>query len=119
MYPHERSLVKRLKDKPFALIGINSDEDKEKLRPRMVEENTPGKTHEVNLLDELFLELGSIYLMDRGYLDYARLYTINEAHAFFVIRAKKNLKFRRHSSSPVDKTTGLRSDQTGVLIGYC
>lgn len=63
---------------------------------------TPGKTHEVILLDELFLEPGSIYLMDRGYLDYARLYTIHEARAFFVIRAKKNLKFRRHSSSPVD-----------------
>ena len=79
---------------------------------------TPGKTHEVNLLDDLFLEPGSIYVMDRGYLDYARLYTIHEARAFFVIRAKKNLQFRRHSSSPVDKTTGLRSDHTGVLIGY-
>ena len=79
---------------------------------------TPGKTHEVNLLDELFLEPGSIYVMDRGYLDYARLYTIDEARAFFVIRAKKNLQFRRRSSSLVNKTTGLRSDQTGVLTGY-
>ncbi|MBN2291145.1 MAG: IS4 family transposase [Pirellulales bacterium] len=79
---------------------------------------TPGKTHEVNLLDELILEPGSIYVMDRGYLDFARLYTIHEARAFFVIRAKKNLQFRRHHSSPVEQTAGLRSDQTGVLTGF-
>ena len=79
---------------------------------------TPGKTHEVNLLDKIFLEPGSVYIMDRGYLDYTRLYAIHEARAFFIIRAKKNLQFRRHTSSPIDKTTGLRSDQTGGLTGY-
>jgi len=79
---------------------------------------TPGKTHDVRMLDEIMVEPGSIYVMDRGYLDYARLYAIHEDRAFFVIRAKKNLQFRRQCSSPVDKTTGLRSDHRGVLTGY-
>jgi hypothetical protein len=78
---------------------------------------TPGNIHEINILDCLFLEPGSFYLMDRGYLDFARLYTLEQANAYFIIRAKKNLQARRLYSRPVDKTTGLRYDQTIVLTG--
>jgi len=78
---------------------------------------TEGKTHDVNLLDELPLEAGAFYVMDRGYVDFARLHAFTEQAAFFVIRAKSNLSYRRRSSQPVDKSTGLRSDQTIVLDG--
>ena len=74
-----------------------------------------GKLHDVNVLDILLLESGAFYIMDRGYLDYERLYRMNQAKAFFVIRAKKNSRLRRRISRPVDKTTGLRCDQTVVL----
>ena len=76
-----------------------------------------GKMHEVNVLDQLPIEAGSFYLMDRGFLDFSRLHVFNRAQAFFVIRAKKGLQYRRTSSHPVDKTTGLRSDQTIRLTG--
>ena len=78
---------------------------------------TEGKTHDVNVLDELVLEPGAFYIMDRGYIDFARLYTFTQQAAFFVIRAKRNLDYTRRSSLAVDKTTGLRSDQTIVLHG--
>ena len=78
---------------------------------------TEGKTHDVNLLDELVLEPGAFYIMDRGYIDFARLYTFTQHAAFFVIIAKRNLDYTRRSSRPVDKSTGLRSDQTIVLHG--
>jgi len=78
---------------------------------------TEGKTHDVNLLDELVLEPGAFYIMDRGYIDFARLYTFTQHAAFFVIRAKRNLDYRRRASRAVDKTTGLRSDQSIVLHG--
>lgn len=78
---------------------------------------THGKVHDVNVLDILIPEPGSFLIMDRGYLDFARLYTLHQALAFFVIRAKSNLQFRRQYSYPVDKTSGLRSDQTGSLTG--
>lgn len=78
---------------------------------------TDGKVHDVNILDILVPEPGAIYVMDRGYLDFGRLYRMNQDSAFFVIRAKKNTKFRRLYSSPVDKTTGLRCDQTICLTG--
>ena len=81
-------------------------------------EITPGKVHEVNILDDLIPEPGSFYIMDRGYLDFARLYLFHQSQAFFVIRAKSNLKYHRLYSRPVDKTTGLRCDQTIVLTGY-
>jgi hypothetical protein len=79
---------------------------------------TPGKVHDVKILDHLRLEPGSIYVIDRGYLDYARLYRFQHDSAFFVTRAKSNLGFRRLYSHPVDKTTGLTCDQTVVLTGY-
>ena len=78
---------------------------------------TDGKVHDVNILDDLIPEPGSFYIMDRGYLDFARLYTLTQFFAFFVIRSKANLKFRRLYSHPIDKSTGLKSDQTIVLTG--
>lgn len=79
---------------------------------------TDGKVHDVNTLDELILEVGSFYIIDRGYLDFARLYQINLAPAFFVIRAKSNMNCRRIESRPVDKTTGLICDQTILLNNF-
>jgi hypothetical protein len=78
---------------------------------------TPGVVHEVNLLDELLPEPGSIYVLDRGYTDFRRLYRWHQAQAFFVLRGKKNLDFRRRYSHPVDRSTGLICDQTIVLQG--
>jgi len=80
-------------------------------------EITDGKIHDVNILDELIPEPGCFYIMDRGYLDFDRLYLLNLFHAFFIIRAKSNLQFRRLYSHPIDKSTGLRCDQTIALTG--
>jgi hypothetical protein len=77
-----------------------------------------GKLHDVNVLDILISEPGSFYLMDRGYLDYVRLYALHQANAYFVIRTKRNFSFRRLYSHPVDKSTGLQCDQTVVLKGF-
>lgn len=77
-----------------------------------------GRTHEVNWLDELAFETNAIYIMDRGYLDFARLHTIEQSRAFFVIRAKERLNYCRLHSHPVVTTTGLRSDQTISLTGF-
>ncbi len=79
---------------------------------------TTGKVHDVNLLDELAYEAGSFYIIDRGYLDFARLHRLHLSSAFFVTRAKQNFRFRRRYSRPVDKTTGLRFDQTVILSGF-
>jgi hypothetical protein len=76
-----------------------------------------GKLHEVNTLDILPLEAGAFYVMDRGYLDFRRLYVMEKVSAFFVIRAKVNFKFRRIYSHPVDRSTGLICDQTIMLTG--
>ena len=76
---------------------------------------TTGKVHDVNILDILPVEKDAVIAMDRGYIDFSRLYTLNLFPAFFVIRAKSNLRFRRLCSREVDKTLGLRSDQTIVL----
>jgi hypothetical protein len=76
-----------------------------------------GKLHDVNVLDQMIFEAGSFYVLDRGYVDFDRLYTLHQAQAFFVIRAKSNLQYRRVYSRPVDKSTGLRCDQTIVLTG--
>jgi hypothetical protein len=78
---------------------------------------TEGRVHDVNILDILLIEAGSFYIMDRAYLDFKRLYDIHQTSAFFVTRAKRNLDARRRYSRPVDKSTGLRSDQTIVLLG--
>jgi len=76
-----------------------------------------GKLHDVNILDILIPQPGSFYLMDRGYVDFVRLYTIQQASAFFVTRSKRNVQFKRRYSHPVDKSTGLRSDQTIITTG--
>ena len=76
-----------------------------------------GKRHDVHFLDELILEPGAFYVMDRGYIDFARLYRFQLEGAFFVTRAKKNFKFRWRASHTVDRATGLRSDQTVALHG--
>jgi hypothetical protein len=78
---------------------------------------TDGKVHDVKILDLLLPEAGAFYVMDRGYLDYGRLFTLQTAAAFFVIRAKSNLQCRRVYSHPIDPTTGLRCDQTILLTG--
>jgi len=78
---------------------------------------TEGSVHEVNLVDEIPIEPGSIYVMDRAYLDFSRLARFTEAGAFFVIRAKSNLCFYVSASRPVDRATGLRCDQTIILTG--
>jgi hypothetical protein len=78
---------------------------------------TGGQVHDVNLLDELLLEAGAFYLLDRGYVDFARLYAFTQACAFFVTRAKKNMQFYRRCSRPVERSTGVRCDQTIVLTG--
>lgn len=79
---------------------------------------TDGKVHDVNALDWLILEAGSFYIMDRGYLDFDRLYQMRKALAFFVTRAKSNLNFKRVLSQPVDKETGVLCDQTILLQTY-
>lgn len=78
---------------------------------------TDAKQHDVNALDGIPFEPGAYYLIDRGYLDFGRLYGLGACGSFFVTRAKKNTLFRRLYSSPVNKALGLRSDQRGVLCG--
>jgi IS4 transposase len=77
-----------------------------------------GKMHEVNILDQLAPEPGAFYIVDRGFLDFERLFRFHEAGSFFVTRGKANLKAQRRYSHPVDRTTGLICDQTIVLTGF-
>jgi len=79
---------------------------------------THGKVHDVNILDRLAVEPGAIYVMDRGYLDFARLQRLHQSMGFFVTRSKSNFRFRRLYSHPVDRDTGLQCDQTIVLQGF-
>jgi transposase len=76
-----------------------------------------GKMHDVKALDHLPVEAGAFYVMDRGYIDFSRLFRFQTSMAFFITRAKRKMKFRSQKSRPVDKTTGLRCDQTIVLTG--
>jgi hypothetical protein len=79
-------------------------------------EITEGKLHDVNILDILVPEPGAFYIMDRGYLDFKRLYEFTQLFSFFITRAKKNMKFRRIYSHPVDRSDGLKCDQTIMLV---
>lgn len=79
---------------------------------------THGKIHDVKILDNLLIEPGAIYVMDRGYMDFARLHKIQRSSAFFVTRAKKNFDFKRLYSHDVSKDTGIQCDQTIVLMGF-
>ena len=76
---------------------------------------TSGKVHDVNILDEIAPEAGAFYVMDRGYVDFERLYVFTLSAAFFVVRTKSNVLLDRRYSHPVDKTTGVRSDHTVIL----
>ena len=79
---------------------------------------TDGKVHEVNVLDRLMPEIGAIYIMDRGYLDFKRLFILNQTPSFFVIRSKTNTALHRLYSLPVDKSCGLRCDQIVIPKGF-
>jgi len=79
---------------------------------------THGKIHDVTILDQLIFEPGAFYIVDRGYLDFARLYGIHQSSAFFVTRAKSNFSFKRLYSRPVDKSTGVQCDQIIILEGF-
>jgi IS4 transposase len=85
---------------------------------------TSGSVHDINVMDEIMYEAGAIYVFDRGYIDFERLYKIEQSKAYFVIRAKENLVFQRIYSKPVDRTTGIRCDQiiklkiVNSLAGY-
>ena len=76
---------------------------------------TDGKVHDVNILDEILIETGAFYVMDRGYIDFKRLHAFTRELAFFVTRTKENVLLQRRYSHPVDKSTGVRSDQTVIL----
>ena len=76
---------------------------------------TDGKVHDVNILDEILPEAGAFYVMDRGYVDFERLYIFTLSAAFFVVRTKSNVVLQRRYSRPVDKSTGVRSDHTVIL----
>jgi hypothetical protein len=79
---------------------------------------TPGSVHDVNLLDQVGIEAGAFYVFDRAYLDFARLYRLHQAQGFFVTRAKRNFRFRYLDSRPVDRATGVHSDQIIRLYGF-
>ncbi len=77
-----------------------------------------GKLHDVNILDQIIPEAGAFYIMDRGYLDFARLHRLHQAGSFFVTRAKANLRFTRQYSRPTDRSAGIICDQLGTLDGF-
>ena len=79
---------------------------------------TEGKVHDVNLLDEIMPEAGAFYVMDRGYVDFERLFVLTLSSAFFVVRTKSNVLLQRRYSHPVDKSTGVCSDQTVILSSF-
>jgi hypothetical protein len=79
---------------------------------------TDGKVHDVNILDEIVPEAGAFYVMDRGYVDFERLYVFTLSAAFFVVRTKSNVLLQRRYSHPVDKSTGVRSDHTVILTAF-
>jgi hypothetical protein len=79
---------------------------------------TDGKVHDVNILDEIMPEPGAFYVMDRGYIDFQRLFVFTLSAAFFVVRAKSNVLLQRRYSHAVNKATGVRSDQTVMLSSY-
>ena len=76
---------------------------------------TDGKVHDVNILDEIDPQPGAFYVMDRAYVDFERLFVFTLCSSFFVVRTKKNILLQRRYSHPVDKSTGVRSDQTVIL----
>jgi hypothetical protein len=104
-------------DRERAAVKLHTQLDLRGSLPAAVQ-ITPAKTQEVTWLDALSYEPGAFYLMDRGYVDYTRLHAIERARAWFVIRAKGRMSYCRLHSQPVDKSTGLRSDQIISLTGF-
>lgn len=104
-------------DRERAAVKLHTQLDLRGSLPAAVQ-ITPATTQEVTWLDTLSYEAGAFYLMDRGYVDYARLHAIERARAWYVTRAKSRMRHCRLHSHPVDKTTGLRSDQTISLTGF-
>ena len=100
-----------------AAIKLHTLMDLEGSIPRFIH-ISEGRIHDVNVLDMIPINAGSIYIMDRAYVDFQRLYNLHQAGGGFVVRAKKNLKFYRKSSTPVDRTNGLQCDQIIRLTGY-
>jgi hypothetical protein len=103
--------------KSKAAIKLHTLLDVKSAIPSFIE-ITDGKLHDVNIMDELIPEPGSFYIMDRAYVDFLRLYTLTQCLAYFIIRAKSNLQFRRVYSYHIDRSTGLKCDQTIVLTGF-
>jgi hypothetical protein len=97
-------------------IKLHTQLNLKTLLPKEIE-ITDGLRHDVNILDLIMFELDSIYVLDRGYIDFKRLYTIHTANAYFIIRAKKNLRFKRIISNVVDKTSNVGCDQVIKLAG--
>ena len=79
---------------------------------------TDGKVHDVNVLDQLVPEAGAFYVMDRGYIDFERLFVLTLSAAFFVVRTKSNVLLQRRYSHPVNRSTGVHSDQTVILSSF-
>ena len=79
---------------------------------------TDGMVHDVNVLDQIVPEAGAFYVMDRGYIDFERLFVLTLSAAFFVVRTKSNILLQRRYSHPVDQSTGVRSDQTVILSSF-
>lgn len=102
--------------KTKAAIKLHTLIDVKSAIPSFIE-ITDGKVHDVNILDVLIPEPGSFYVMDRAYVDFSRLYILTRLLAYFVVRAKSNLKYRRVYSHAIDRSTGLKCDQTIVLTG--
>jgi hypothetical protein len=105
--PHERSR---------AAVKLNTLLDVQSSIPTLIDV-TGAHSGDSQVLDRIVPEPGCFIVMDRGYVDFPRLYRLHQALAYFVLRAKNNLRFRRRQSHPVDRTTGVRSDQTIVLVG--
>lgn len=104
-------------DRERAAVKLHTQLDLRGALPAAVQ-ITPATTQEVTWLDTLAFEPGAFYLMDRGYVDYGRLHAIERARAWYVTRARRGMRYCRLHSHPVDKATGLRSDQTISLTGF-
>ena len=113
--------TRRLQDgdfEPVPATGRSMDKGKRKKDLPIISLDQNGKMHDVNVLDLLASEPGAFYIMDRGYLDFERLYRLHQAGSFFVTRAKSNFKFRRVYSATVDRSTGLMCDQMIELVVF-
>lgn len=103
--------------KTKAAIKLHTQYDARTSIPVFIEV-TPASVHDINAMDFISYEPASFYIYDRGYVDFERLYSIHQNKSFFVIRAKNNFKFQRIYSKPIDKSTGVKCDQLGILKGF-